>query len=423
MRVMRKATAIGSSALLLCVIAAVAGAQERPRQRPPIIRIYSENGAYVVQTTSYVMPAIEVAENAYVFAVSMDLDGHIQVLHPDAPGISVRMLAHRELQLPNFFAGYSGPAAGDQIYSSTNYSTYDGYSRGDVDSRGTIIALASRAPFNLDLIGSGGDWNIATIRRLIEGRSPPAAAQALANYIGARGEPIGQDFMRFAGVGQNQYYALDAYSPCGLYYGSGYASILGLREIRVFNQLRAARSARGQGIRTLGYDACGIPIVLYTPTRVASRFPVPGGKRLRSPGDTTVFEKYRVPRGGLTGRPTPRAASAAPEGIFPLPRSSGLSREPRIIAPSGRRSEPRSISEGNRPQPAAVSGQQGHIPFERAAPRPQPATGVMSARPTLSPPPVQIVHERPSTPPPPPPRAQAPVTRSDPARVPPPSRR
>jgi hypothetical protein len=413
MRAPRLATAVGSSALLLCVLATSAGAQERSRQRAPIIRLYSENGAYVVQTTSYVMPAIEVSENAYVFAVSMDLDGHVQVLHPDAPGISVRMLAHKELRLPNFFAGFSGPGAGDQIYSAAGYSGYDAYDNGYVDSRGTIIALASRAPFNLELIESGGDWNILTIRRLIEGRDPLAAALALANYIGAKGEPIGHDFMRFAGVGQSQYYALNAYSSCGLYYGSGYASTLGLRGIQVFNQLHATRSLRGQRVRTLGYDACGIPILLYAPTTVAYR--VPAGRVPRSHGDTTVFPKYRFPHGGMTGRPTPSGAREAPEGIFPLPRRSGLSQtgEQTITAPRGRRSEPRNTIDGNRPQSSALSAPQGHIPFERAAARPQAAIGVFPAR-----------EYRPSSPPPPPPRAQTPIViRLEPTRAPPPRRR
>ena len=88
MRAKGIATATGSSALLMCLLASAAFAQERARQRAPSIRVYSENGAGVV--SSYVRPAIHVSEDAYVFAVMMDLDGHIQVLHPDFPGISVR---------------------------------------------------------------------------------------------------------------------------------------------------------------------------------------------------------------------------------------------------------------------------------------------------------------------------------------------
>src|SRR5450759_818439 len=79
MRATKLATAVGTVALLLCALVSASGAQEKARQRAPIIRVYSSNGSYVLQTTSYVTPVIEVSENAYVFAVSMDVDGHIQV--------------------------------------------------------------------------------------------------------------------------------------------------------------------------------------------------------------------------------------------------------------------------------------------------------------------------------------------------------
>ena len=94
-------SAAGSSALLMCMLASASTAQEPSRQRAPVVRIYSQNGGVA---SSYVTPAIEVSENAYVFAVMMDLDGHIQVLHPDFPGISVRVRAQKQLYLPNFFA-------------------------------------------------------------------------------------------------------------------------------------------------------------------------------------------------------------------------------------------------------------------------------------------------------------------------------
>src|SRR5665811_1988758 len=150
MRATKLAAAVGTSALLLCVFAAASGAQQRARQRAPIIRVYSSNGAYALQTASYVTPVIEVSENAYVFA------------------------------------GFARPNGGSSgYYSSAAYSSYGNYDDGYMDSRGTVMALASRAPFNLDLIESGGDWNISAIRRLIEGRSPESDEQALASYLGA----------------------------------------------------------------------------------------------------------------------------------------------------------------------------------------------------------------------------------------------
>src|SRR4026209_1330047 len=105
MRAKGLATAAGSSALLLCMLASASSAQERTRKSAPIIRVLSENGAGVV--SSYVRPTIRVAEDSYVFAVMMDLDGHIQVLHPDFPGISVRVRSQKQLRLPNFFAGFN----------------------------------------------------------------------------------------------------------------------------------------------------------------------------------------------------------------------------------------------------------------------------------------------------------------------------
>jgi hypothetical protein len=427
---------------MLCVLASASAAQVTARQRAPIIRVYSENGAYVLETTSYVSPAIQVSENAYVFAVMMDLDGHIQVLHPDFPGISVRMLAHRQLRLPNFFAGFAQRSRGDAIYASTAYSAYDGYydgyEEGYVDSRGTVIALASRAPFDLERIESGGDWNIPAIRQLIERRTPEMAAQALASYLGAKGEPIGRDFMRFAGARHYNYYALDSYDPCDLYTGFAYAPTLGFRRFQAYNRLNLLRQ-NGQQVRILGYDICGAPIISYAPITVVSRFPVTRPPQAR--GDTTVFPKARFP-----GLPTPRhpaqsAADAAPEGI-PVSRS-GLPQmgDVTIQAPRGRHSEPLQIFEGYRPQPGTMAAPQGRIPLERVMPQTVPAaTGALPVReyrpeprvetppptrvpdrPIASPPPAPVVRERPTAPPPPPPRTE--TSKSEPARVPPPNKR
>src|SRR5437773_6416786 len=145
MRTETMAPTLGISALMLCALAAPSAAQERVSQRAPTIRVYSENGGDVVGTTTYVTPAIQVSENAYVFAVAMDLDGQIQVLHPDMPGISVRIAAHRQLRLPNFFTGFAQQNRYDGIYSSVTSPRY----YGNLDSLRTVIALASRVLFNL----------------------------------------------------------------------------------------------------------------------------------------------------------------------------------------------------------------------------------------------------------------------------------
>ena len=428
MRAKALATAAGSSALLLCLLASASSAQERTRKSAPIIRVLSENGAGVV--SSYVRPIIRVAEDSYVFAVMMDLDGHIQVLHPDFPGISVRVRSQKQLRLPNFFAGFN-----DQRYSGGySMAAFSRYSGGPDDTRGTVIALASRVPFNLSLIEADGDWNMSAIRRLIENRTPAGAAQSLARYLGAKGERIGQDYMRFAG-GQTGYYAYDNYGYCG--YGSyayGYGGGAIFATFARFNELRAL------GLRPviLGYDRCGTPIIVAAPIRPGAGFrpPMP----VRPPKDTTVFPKSHYPQ-GIARRPT------APEGIFPLPDRSGqveraqLAQRPdlpqirdvTIKAPAGRRAEPRELPQRYRPyspgggtwqpeRPAPVdrtvpsrieSGATGMRPTYRPEPRvtapSQPARPPERARePAREPARAPVVHERPSAPSSPPPSSSSP---------------
>src|SRR5688572_30200186 len=159
------AAAAGSSALLLCLLASASLAQDRSRQRAPVVRVYSQDATGVV--SNYVRPVIRVSEDAYVFAVMMDLDGHIQVLHPDFPGISVRIRSDRQLTLPNFFAGFNDSRQRTPYYTRSGVVNFAQYGA-ENDTRGTIIAIASRAPFNLELIEADGDWDLSAIRRLIE---------------------------------------------------------------------------------------------------------------------------------------------------------------------------------------------------------------------------------------------------------------
>jgi hypothetical protein len=431
-----KLAVVGSSAFLLCALATSLAAQENANRRAPSIRVYSSNGSYALETTSYVTPVIEVGENAYVFAVAEDADGQIQVLHPDFPGISVRLVAHKQVKLPNFFAGFS--MAGRSSYLPAMYAGDVAYDDGFQDSRGTVIALASRAPFNLERIESGGDWNMSMIRQLIENRSPQMAAQALANYLGAKGEPIGRDFLRFSGGRRQSYYALDAYSQCDLYYGYAFAPTLAFNRFRAFARVNALRQ-HGQ-VRILGYDLCGTPIIAYTPATIIGRPFVP-----RSPVDSTRL-RPRLPR-DRTGRPHPEqsASSSAAEGFFPLSRRGDLPQigDVTITAPRGRRSEPGQVLQGYRSQPGITEAPR-RVPVERVTTprmepqptavdqpqrepslrelRPQPQTASPPPRadpPRQSPPPVE--RERPSTPPPPPPRMAPTMQKTEPARTPPPA--
>ena len=413
MRAAGLASAPATSALLLCLMASASPAQDPSRHRAPIIRVYSQDGTGV--SSSYVTPAIDVSEDAYVFAVMMDLDGRIQVLHPEFPGISVRVRSQKQLHLPNFFAGYNAPVQGGGYYTRNGMVSQDRYDALGNDTRGTVIALASRAPFNFGVIEANGDWNISEIRQLIENRTPEFAAQQLARYLGATGEPIGHDYMRFAGQRQSAY----AYDDLG-YCGYGSYNSLGGTVYRAHAFGRAAE-LRSRGLRTVivGYDACGLPVVGVASSKPGVRFRVPLPRRL--PGDTTVFPKSRLPQaviprhsfnGDITtnGHMTPRPV---PEGIFPLPRhAEPQMRDVTIPAPHGRRAEPREIpdpfrsSQWGRP---ALPDRARTVETSRA--RAEPAMGAFQPAREYRPEPRVIVR----SPPPPSPR-------TEPARAPPPRR-
>jgi hypothetical protein len=430
MRMTRLAAAAGASALLLCLLAPASPAQDRSRQRAPVIRVYSQDATGFV--ANYVRPIIKVSDDAYVFAVMMDHDGHIQVLHPDFPGISVKIRSDRQLTLPNFFAGFNDSRQRTTSYTRSGLVDYR-YGGSENDTRGTVIAIASRAPLNLELIERGGDWDISAIRPLIEDRAPESAARSLARYLGAEGEPIGHDYMRFAGHRQS-YFAYNDLNYCG-YNQYAYTLFGGYYGV---HGLGSAAALRAAGLRplVLGYDACGLPIIVAAPFTRGGRFPHP--LPTPPPGDTTVFPKSRFPNAGPRH---PIGGDNTPQGIFPLTRRADLpqARDVTITAPRGRRAEPREIPHRYRPQTwIDALPERERIPIERMARRAEPAASGM--RPVYrpeprvaapaerireaprAPAPAPIVHERPqqSSPPPPPPRSHEPRSKPDPAPVPPP---
>ena len=427
-----------AATVLLLGLATSSSAAQAARRGPPMIRIYSDNGVDYVGTSSYITPRIDVSENAYVFAVEMDMDGQIQVLHPDFPGLSVKIAANRSLRLPNFFAGFNSSRYGGRAYDAS-YSNYSNY--GNDDSRGTIIALASRGPFNLEKIESAGDWDISAIRRLIENRSPLNAAAVLAQYLGQPGEPIGRDYLRFDGgrAYGYPYYAsgYDYYSSCAGLYGYDALPLYVLRQMQALAVYTRVRGS-GTGVRLVGFDACGSPI--YVPGFInggqqpaVGHFPPPRGH-----GDTTVFPKTRLPKVA----PVPRGTGGttvfanALEGM-PTTRQGALPRMGDVTvkaSPTGRRGEPRVYIQDY--SGGGMTAPQGRMPVERViVPRGQvsgssgPAVPTYRREPVVSAPmpaperPHQdpVIHERSSSPPPPPPRAE-PSTRSEPPRQPPPSR-
>jgi hypothetical protein len=398
--------------------------------------VYSQNGAI---SSNYVTPTIQVGEDAYVFALEMDLDGQIQVLHPEYPGISVRIRQQEQFRLRNFFGGYPQRYAGLSSYSGYNeYAGYDGYEAygaDENDTRGTVIALASRVPFNLGRLERDGDWNISTIRDLIDRRSPLAAAQALASYIGAKDEPIGRDVLRFAS-NINNFYASNYRYGCGLF-GGLYSSPYALSPLSVFVRVAQLRNA-GQNVSILGYDACGMPIVVYGPRTVTNGFPRPPRTH-----DDSVRAKRGIPRqpGFVPPRTEPNAAAY---GYFPVitrraqpQRGDSAGSETRArpeigqrrVAPGeiiiDRRAEPeREIIIDRRAEPEReVVGVQPpreqSRPVLRESPSPSPRRESAPPRmePTQSSPPPQREAEQPRFSPPP--RVESPAPRSEPTQSPP----
>jgi hypothetical protein len=402
------ASAGSFSALLLGLLASPSTAQDLGDQRAPAVRVYSQNGPGVV--SNYVTPAIEVSEDAYVFAVMMDVDGRIQVLHPEFPGISVRIRSQSQLRLPNFFAGYNEPSQGSAYYSSSSGSV--AYDRSDAlrnDARGTVIALASRAPFNFARIAAGGDWNGSAIRDLIEYRTPAAAARALAQYLGA-GEPIGSDYMRFAG-GREGYYAYNGYSSCG--YDNNRSLRSGFIDGRAFNRSARQRSLN-RGPVVVGYDACGFPVVVAAPFRPRGKGGNPAPRQPKE--NNPAFPKSRFP--DRIGRNTDNGDAApqpvAAEGIFPLSeRAKSQMRDPANAAPATRRAEPREIPGQFRSRSERVSlREQDRVPAERTAPRRAESAPIGTQPIHRSEP--RVIWSSPQ------PRAQsAPQSRPEPARNPP----
>lgn len=424
MRAIRSASAFGSAVLLAGFFASPSAAQDYSK-RAPFIRVYSQNGPLV---SNYVTPAIEVGEDAYVFAVAEDMDGQIQILHPDFPGISVKILRHKELRLPNFFAGFTQQQGGTYD-ASGRFTSYDAmYGGGDeYDSRGSVIALSSRVPFNLERIEADGDWNISAIRRLIEHRSPGLAAQALAAYLGVPGEPIGRDYMRFVSPRSN-YYASNALYACDLYYG-GYNPGLAFSRLSVLNRVQQLRLG-GQQVSILGYDFCGMPIIAYG-RRAATGLPAPAPQP-HQPRDSSRSGRFTqsIPRSGPGSQPTPRSLL----GFAPITRRAEPPRtgDVTVIAPRQRTRDPREILLDLRNNGGNGGGfpERTRVPIDRTAPsggsqsapigtqpvrefsRPvthdaPPPRSEPSRGPDRSPPPAPApqVERSSSPPPPPPPRA------------------
>lgn len=326
MQMARVLTTLGLAGISLPSLALNAGAQD---ERAPRIRVSAAMGSVA---SSYVEPSISLSEDAYVLAISVDVDRNVRVLHPEYPGIAVKMNSSRDLYLPRFFTGYGERERGMNARSGGYVSSYyDGYDAGYSDTRGTVIALASRRPFNFDAITTNGDWNLAALSRLISGRDPLSAAAALADRLGARGEEIGSDVYRFAGESRSYstLYNTSSYR-CNPYYGSfGYS-----RGISIFRAAQLRRA--GYVVTFAGIDACGEPRYAVHSRGLAvnpGRRPPANGAFPR-PRTPAPAPRPRNPAGGrprtddstrTSGRPTRRYTEPQPVTPRPFPPPDRIS--------------------------------------------------------------------------------------------------
>jgi len=381
--------AAGSAMIFSYLLAGAAGAQTASRNAPEI-RLNTALGGAVV--SNYIEPSISVGEDAYVFVISVDLDRTVQVLHPYEPGISVRMVSGRQLQLPRFFAGFA-----EDRYAArggVGHAAFDGFGYGSNDSRGTLIGLASRKPFNLSALTLGGDWDLDALRELVSNRDPYAAASALARYLGARGEPIGRDVHRFAG-GRHYYntsYASNSYYDCASYYGSlGYArafsSGYGISYFRAA-QLRQA----GYVVNFIGIDSCGQPRFVVHPFAVAG--PPPG-----RPPAAGAFPQARLPV-AVPRNPTKDAVGAGSTvfGSRPQMPDRNTEREAPMAPPTRVREPVRTVEKFQPPPSTGVIYERPRVPAEAARAPDRPPERIAA--------PVYIPERIAPPPPPPPPRIE-----------------
>ena len=178
--------AFGVTPMLFGSVASPVWAQEGSCRAAPGISVYYAPG--VTEGISYISSHIRASESAYVFAVEIDLNGEVEVLYPNSPNDSSKVVADRPIAMPSFFSGFGGSMG----------PTQRGL-RGTVTSRGVIFALASCAPFSLDRIVTDGEWNIDVIERLVRQQNPQTAIAVLANYLAANGQEVGHSMMSFNG--------------------------------------------------------------------------------------------------------------------------------------------------------------------------------------------------------------------------------
>jgi len=412
MRVTKLALGLGAAVIAGQLLAGVAEAQSR---KAPRINLTTALGSSVA--SNYIEPKVTLSEDAYVFVISVDVDRRVQVLHPTETGMSVKMAAQRQLHLPRFFAGYG---TGNRYPRATEVGYEYDYGSGYTDSRGTMIALASRRPFRLSSVMIGGDWDVVMLQQLVEDRDPYAAATMLAKVVGAPGEPIGRDVHRFAGGARYYNSAYNsAYANCSYLYGQfGFAR--GFNTGRSISFFRAAQLQQaGFPVAFLGFDACGQPLFnVYPHSNIVGN---PGGRPPavgEFPAGRLPTSTPRNPLGNTTddriigARPTPGRYADQNDALTPplhrIPEAGSVSERPRP-RPEGATVSERPRAPAASPAPERATPRHSPPPPERVStPRPVPERSP-APPPTYSPPPAR------SSPPPPPPRAEPRVERERPA--------
>lgn len=262
----------------------------------------AQKGAPRVRVTSHphsnfgnIQPSVSLSEDAYVLAVAIDRDGRVSVLSPVGPNDLIRFEAAKSLRLPEFFSGFSSARAGYYDRYTSRYASYIRNMTEDY-SAGSVLVLASKAPFNFAAISDGPFWNEEAIRKLVRYRDPSSAVYSLGRAITSKEQSFGHDYLRF---GANRYQVASA-DPCfgsSLYgyAGSGFST-------NGYMILGASATRAGYQLMSIGSDGCGRIRYIIVPVRVLRpQTPVPVPVDSVAPKPEPTVRSASTPPGTYTG--------------------------------------------------------------------------------------------------------------------------
>lgn len=226
-----------------------------------------------LQTTTMgtVAPSISLSEPAYILAVAIDNGGQIEVLSPTLPGDAIRFEAAKSIRFPEFHSGFS---------SVSNYGVYGSRYRrsafagdGDLGTRGSVLVIASRTPFDFAAISDGVDWNEEALRRIMRFKAPAEAVTALGRALTEKGQTFGHDYVYFGRSGYSQFASnsfrsdnncfMDySFSPYGYSNFAGYYRVSGASYGGI---ILAGYGMGGLRLVQFGSDVCGRPHYMLVP--------------------------------------------------------------------------------------------------------------------------------------------------------------